>query len=87
MRTLGLIVALLMTLSMSAAAQATGQRPSSLDPKPSNNYGHPAKSRPDTGQRATGTEDPYLQRYYSHSEGWSYYNLPPDSSARRSGDQ
>jgi hypothetical protein len=87
MRSLGLAVALLVTfLSMSAAAQATSHRRSSLDPSPSRS-GYLGKANPDTAQTATGNPDPYLQRYYSHSEGWSYYNLPPDSSARRSGDE
>jgi hypothetical protein len=84
MRSLGLVVALLVTLSMSAAAQAPGHSRSSPDLRSSNDFANPATPRADTGQTATGNLDPYLERYYSHSEGWTFYNLPPDSTARRS---
>ena len=97
MRIVGLVFALLVTLSMSAAAQThvpgyTGQdstqvqgyRPSAPDPNPYNNFGYPGNTNPDTGQTATRSADPYLQRYYSESEGWTYYTLPKSSSERRS---
>jgi hypothetical protein len=87
MRSLGLVVALLVTLSMSAAAQAPGHSRPFPDHSLSNNSGYPVKANPDSGLTPTGNPDPYLQRYYSHSEGWTYFNIPPDSSARQSGDQ
>jgi hypothetical protein len=88
MRILGLVVALLVTFSMLAAAQTYVRHwRSAPDHSPSNSYGYPGKTNTDTSRTATGNSDPSLQHYYSHSEGWTYYNLPPDSSARRSGDQ
>jgi hypothetical protein len=86
MRIPGLVFALLVTLSMSAAAQAPGRSRSASDPTHSNAYAYPGTTA-DTALTAGGNPDPYLERYYSHSEGWTYYNLPPDSSARRRGDQ
>jgi hypothetical protein len=38
-------------------------------------YGSPGNARPDSSLAATSS-DPYHQRYYSASEGWSYYNPP-----------
>lgn len=100
MRMLGLVFVLMVTLSMSARAQTyvqgytrqdgtyvQGYWRSSPDHSPYNNYSYPGNTNPYTGQTAAGDPDPYLQRYYSHSEGWTYFNLPPDSSARRSGEQ
>jgi len=100
MRIPGLVVALLVTLSMSAAAQTyvhgytrqdgtyvQGYWRSSPDHNPYNNYSYPGNTNPYTGQTATGDPDKYLQRYYSHSEGWTYYNLPSPSSARKSDDE
>lgn len=85
MRAPGLVLALMVTFSMSAAAQTdVGSSPGH---KPSKNHSDPGNIKPDSGRTATPNPDPYLQRYYSHSEGWTYYNLPPDNSARRSGDQ
>ena len=86
MRILGLVLSLLVTLSISAAAQTPARSRPSPDPSPYKAYGY-AGAEADTSRTAAGNPDPYLQRYYSHSEGWTYYNLPPDSSARRSGDQ
>jgi hypothetical protein len=36
------------------------------------------------GSRRSWDPDTYAQRYYSESEGWTYYTLPSYSSARRS---
>jgi hypothetical protein len=98
MRMLGLVVGLLVTMSMSAAAQtreqgdtrqdstyAQGYRPYSPDSSPDSN--HPANTHPDTVRTATANADPYLQRYYSETEGWTYYTLPKSSSGRRSDDE
>ena len=97
---IGLVVALLVTFSMSAAAQThvrsytrqdgtyvQGHWRSSPDHSPYNNYSYPGNTNPYTGQTANGDPDKYLQRYYSHSEGWTYYTLPSYSSGRKSGDQ
>jgi hypothetical protein len=79
MRILGLVIALLLTLPLSAAAQTTSHSRSRLEPSLSGSYDYP-RAKADSGQAAAINPDPYLQRYYSHSEGWTYYNLPPDSS-------
>jgi hypothetical protein len=84
MRTLGLVVAFLATLSMLAAAQAPDQARTSSNHSSSNHSSYPAKASPDTNRTASGNPDPYLERYYSHSEGWTYYNLPPDSIPTKS---
>jgi hypothetical protein len=84
MRILGLVVGLLLTISVAAAALTYGytrQDPIYLH---ANGHSSPAHNpyndtgyiHPDSGQIATGNPDPYLQRYHSHSEGWTYYNLP-----------
>jgi hypothetical protein len=99
MHILGLVVGLLVTMSMSAAAQAhvqgytrqdstyaQGYRPYSPDHSPYN-YGYPGNTNPDTGRTAAANADPYLQRYYSESEGWTYYTLPKSSSEPRSDDE
>jgi hypothetical protein len=96
MRILGLVVGLLVTMSLSAAAQAhvqgytrqdstyaQGYRPYSPDHSPSNE-GRPGTTNPDTARTATANADPYLQRYYSETEGWTYYTLPKSNSERRS---
>ena len=67
MRILGLVLALMVTLSLSAAAQASGHSRPRLEPSDSG------------GQAAAIDPDPSLQRYYSHSEGWTYYNRPRTS--------
>jgi hypothetical protein len=85
-------------MSMSAAAQTRGQgdtrqdstyaqgyRPYPSDASPTNSY--PGNTNPDTVRTATANADPYLQRYYSETEGWTYYTLPKSSSERRSDDE
>jgi hypothetical protein len=86
MRILGLALSLLVTLSISAAAQTAARSRPSPDQSPHKAYGY-VDAKADTGRTAARNPDTYLQRYYSHSEGWTYYNLPPDSSAWRSGDR
>jgi hypothetical protein len=84
MRILGLVVALLLTLSVAAAALTYGYtrqdriyiRGNGHPSRAHNPYNDTGYTSPDSGQTATGNRDPYLQRYYSHSEGWTYYNLP-----------
>jgi hypothetical protein len=94
MRIIGLVVALFVTFSMSAAAQTyvqgytrhdgtyvQGHWRSSPDHNPYNNYGYPGNTNPYTGQTATGNPDSYLQRYYSRSTT-SGYSLPSYSYPR-----
>jgi hypothetical protein len=89
MRILGLVVALLAAFSMSAAAQTDQHGHMRQDG--TNVQGHrrssPGSTSPDTARIATGNPDPYIQRYYSHSEGWTYYTLPSYSSGRKSDDE
>ena len=79
MRILGLVFALLVTLSMAAAALTYVQGRTGQD----RIYvqGHPRSSpSPSSRLTATGNTDPYQQRYYSESEGWTYYTLPSYSA-------
>jgi hypothetical protein len=44
--------------------------------------GHHGNVQPDSARRATvHNSDSTLQRYYSESEGWTYYTLPAYSVA------
>jgi hypothetical protein len=84
MRILGLVSAFLLTLSVAAAALSYGYtrqdriyiRGNGHLSRAHNPYNDTGYTIPDSGQSATGNRDPHLQRYYSHSEGWTYYNLP-----------
>jgi hypothetical protein len=71
MRILGLVFGLLATLSMAAAA---------LTYVPGYVGQHRIYVRdwrnPSTARTPAGDPDPHLQRYYSESEGWTYYTLP-----------
>jgi hypothetical protein len=99
MRIAGLVFGFIATLSVTAAALAyvpayVGQHRiyvqdslSPQDQRPYHEYGYSGNTTPDSGRTATGKPDPYHQRYYSQTEGWTYYTLPLDSSARRSGDR
>ena len=83
MRIVGLVLTLLVTLSMAAAALTYVQGRTGQD----RIYvqGHPGSSpSPSSRLIATGSTDPYHQRYYSESEGWTYYTLPSYSSAAQS---
>jgi hypothetical protein len=94
-----LVLSLLVTLSVAAVALTylpgyVGQhriyvqsyRDSSRDHKPYHSYGYLRDTNPDTARAGIGNRDPYRQRYYSESEGWTYYTLPSYSSARQSDD-
>ena len=83
MRIVRLVFALLVTLSMAAAALTYVQGRTGQD----RIYvrGYPGSSpSPSSRLIATGSTDPYQQRYYSESEGWTYYTLPSYSSANQS---
>ena len=83
MRIVGLVFALLVTLSMAAAALTYVQGRTGQD----RIYvqGHPSSSpSPSSRLTATSSTDPYQQRYYSESEGWTYYTLPSYSAADQS---
>jgi hypothetical protein len=86
MRTLGLVIALIVTLSIPAAAQASGHFRPGLDLRHASSGGS-SEVKADTSRTATLAPDPYLQRYYSHSEGWTYYNLPAADTARKGEDE
>ena len=89
MRVVGVVFSSVVTLSFTALAltyvpRHIGQQRiyvqdhSGSDPalKGYRSYGYPG----DTARTATDESDPYHQRYYSESEGWSYYSLPSSSS-------
>jgi hypothetical protein len=85
MRNLGLVFSFLVTLSLVAAALSyvpgyVGQQRIYVGR-------HQGNTDRDTARTAPGDSDPYYQRYYSESQGWTYYALPSYSSARQSGDQ
>jgi hypothetical protein len=68
MRILGLVLALLLTLSVAAAALTYG-------------YSRQGRIYIHGNGHSSPVHNPYNdignpQRYYSHSEGWTYYNLP-----------
>jgi hypothetical protein len=96
MRIVRLVFALLVSLSMAAAVLAYMERQSQQDwiyaqahspSTPDRISAYPADTTPETGAIATGNPDAYLQRYYSESEGWTYYNLPQSSSRRLGNDK
>ena len=91
MRIVRPIFALLVSLSMAAAVLTYMERQARQEwiyvqgrstPSPDQNSNYPADTTPDTVRIAAGNTDPYLQRYYSQSEGWTYYTLPSHSSGR-----
>ena len=74
MRILGLVFGLLAALTMVAAALAyvpgyVGQRRIYV-------RDYPGKIHPSSARAAAAVPDPNVQRYYSESEGWTYYTLP-----------
>ena len=71
MRIVGPLIALLVALSMAAAVLIYLER----EAQPEWSYA-PRDTVPDTVRIASGEPDPYHQRYYSESEGWTYYSLP-----------
>jgi hypothetical protein len=87
MRVVGLVFSLLVTVSLTAMAltyvpdyvgqqriRVQGSSDSFPGPKPYHSYGSRGNTNPDTAQ--TAKSDPHHQRYYSESEGWTYYSLP-----------
>ena len=52
----------------------------SRDDQPYHSYGQVRNTDWDTAGSAI--VDPYHQRYYSESEGWTYYTLPSNDSGR-----
>jgi hypothetical protein len=89
MRIVSLVFSFLVTVSLAAMALTyvpdyVGQQrvhvqsgsDSSPDPQPYHSYGSQANTKQDTTQAAIKESDPYHQRYYSESEGWTYYRLP-----------
>jgi hypothetical protein len=94
MRLMGLVVSFLVTLSLAALAltyvpeylgrriYVQGRSGISSDHQSYHSYGHRGNTNPDTAGIATGDLDPNHQRYYSESEGWTYYTLPAQDSVR-----
>jgi hypothetical protein len=95
MRTAGLVFSFLVTLSVIAAALSyaqghtwqeriylQGHGRSAPDYSGYNGFGDSGSTNPDTARTVAGDPDPYLQRYYSQSEGWTYYTLPSYSSGQ-----
>ena len=93
MRVLGLVFSLTVTLALTALALAyvpahVGKQRiyvqerwvNSPDHKPYHTYGKLGSTDRDTAPTTTIEPDPYHQRYYSESEGWTYYTLPSYSS-------
>jgi hypothetical protein len=77
MRIVRPILALLVSLSMAVAVLTYMER------QAQENWVQVRQHGPsDTLPIVTASADPHLQRYYSQSEGWTYYTLPKSSSAR-----
>lgn len=79
MRIVSFVFSVLLTLSLSALALA--YVPHYIGRQRIYLQGHPATVLSDTAPVAAADSDPYQQRYYSESEGWTYYTLPSYSSA------
>jgi hypothetical protein len=80
MRIVRPILALLLSVSMAAAVLTYMER------QAQENWVHVRAHGPsDTLRIAAVNTDPHLQRYYSQSEGWTYYTLPKSSSVRERG--
>ena len=95
MRIVVLVLSFLVTVSVAAMAltyvpryvgqhriYVQGRAGSSSDHQPYHSYGYLGTTVPDTARADSGALDPHHQRYYSESEGWTYYALPPDSSGQ-----
>ena len=93
MRIIVLVFSFVATLSLAALAltyvpsylgqqriYVQGRPGFSSEHQPYHSYGHLGHTNPDTAGTATGDLDPYHQRYYSESEGWTYYTLPSNDS-------
>jgi hypothetical protein len=95
MRSVGLVFSFVVTLSLVAVAltyvpryvgqhriyvQGHGRSPSSHTPYHTARY--LGNTDRDTARTAPGDPDPNHQRYYSQSEGWTYYGPPSYSSER-----
>jgi hypothetical protein len=87
MRIVRPVIVLLVALLIAAAALAYMERQARQEWATGHTSNYPADTTPDTVRIVTGNPDPYLQCYYSESEGWTYYTLPSDSSARPSGER
>lgn len=79
MRNAGFVFSFLVTLSLIAMALAyvpgyVGQQRIYV--------GYLGYTDRHTARSAPSDPDPYHQRYYSQSEGWTYYALPSSSASR-----
>ena len=88
MRIVGLVFSFLVTVSLAVMVltylsdyvgrqriYVQGGSDSSPDPQPYQSYASQGNSNRDTAQASSEESDPYHQRYYSESEGWTYYSL------------
>jgi hypothetical protein len=80
MRNLGLVFSFLVTLSLVAVALT--YVPGYVGQQRIYVQGDPRNTDRDTARTAPGDPDPDHQRYYSQSEGWTYYALPSSSAPR-----
>jgi hypothetical protein len=92
MRIMGLVFSFMVTLSLTALALTyvpayVGQNriyvqspaDSTSDHQAYQSYGFSANASADSSLAATRS-DPHHQRYYSASEGWTYYTLPAEDA-------
>jgi hypothetical protein len=91
MRFIRPVFALLVALSLAAAALAYLQSRPWEDrvylqdhrrPSPAQLSFNSTARTTRAAHRAAPSQDPYHQRYYSESEGWTYYTLPALGSGR-----
>jgi hypothetical protein len=99
MRIIRPLIALLVALSVAAAVLTymsdytrenriypSAHRRSSADYHLLRNWSYRGDASRQGSRAAPGDSDPYRQRYYSESEGWTYFTLPSYSSGRGSND-
>ena len=80
MRNAGLVFSFLVTLSLVAVALT--YVPAYVGQQRIYVQGDPGNTDRESARTAPANPDPYYQRYYSESQGWTYYALPSNNSAR-----
>jgi hypothetical protein len=78
MRIVSLVFSFLVTVSLTAMALT--YLPRYVGQQRIHVQGRLASTNPDTARSISAEWDPYHQRYYSESEGWTYYTLPSYSA-------
>ena len=79
MRIAGLVFSSIATFSIAAAVLT--YVPSYVGQNRIYVHGRTARIHPDSSRTDSGYVDPDHQRYYSETEGWTYYTLPVYSVA------